>query len=77
MTYGQDKYLHAIEAKVLHKAPKSWIIETTLGGKYILPFKCVLGGEGTLDARDKDEDGNYVFEVNEWWWNKRHDFEAE
>lgn len=71
----RDRFPHTFEAKVMHKAPKSWIIEMTLGGKYILPFKCALGGVDGLD--EGDGEGNHVFEVNDWWWERRADFEAD
>ena len=59
------------EAKVVHKAPKSYLVEMTLGGRYFVPFKCI-----TSMSDDADEDGNRVFEVTEWWWNKKDDFEV-
>lgn len=58
------------EARIEHKAPKSYLVEMTLGGRYFVPFKCIT------DMDEPDENGNRVFEVSEWWWNRRDDFEV-
>lgn len=75
MGYMNKRYPHEIECTIAHRAPKSWIIEMSDGsGRYILPFKCV---EGETDAiiDGPDEHGNYVFRVNDWWYNKIQDGE--
>jgi hypothetical protein len=68
-----DRYPHAIEGVIQHTTEKSHLVELTLGGKYWIPKKCIAGGA----PGDPDEHGNRVFEVNDWWWKKRGDFEAE
>jgi hypothetical protein len=48
---------------------KSRLIETTLPiyenhRLYFLPKKC------TIDHNESDGDGNFMFVVNSWWYNK-------
>lgn len=63
-----DNETHEIEGKIQHRTAKSYIIETTLpyGGYYrfFLPKKCCL------DYNPTDGDGNMMFLVNNWWYNK-------
>ena len=74
MSY-KKRYPHEVECTIVHRAPKSWIIEMTDGsGRFILPFKCVEGEtEAIIDG--PDEHGNYVLNVNDWWWQKIGDGE--
>lgn len=62
---------HEIEGKILHVTAKSRLIEETLTGtKYFIPKKC------TIDFNESDGQGNFLFVVNTWWWNKRGEFVA-
>lgn len=75
MAWKPKTYPHEIECTISHRAPRSWIIEMSDGsGRYILPFKCVEGETSALDA-GHDGNGNYVFNVNDWWINQIKDGE--
>lgn len=67
-----DRYPHVMEGTIQWVTEKSWLVEFTLGGRYWLPKKCVLNGE----PGEPDINGNRVFEINQWWWAKREDFEV-
>lgn len=58
------------EAKVQWVSQKAYLLEFTLGGKYWVPKKCIE------EMGEPDIDGNRVFEISEWWWSKKSDFEA-
>ena len=68
----RDNGTEVFEAVIQHKSAKSYLVEMTLGGRYFVPFKCIVG-----DPSDPDENGNRVFEVTKWWWGKRGDFEVD
>jgi hypothetical protein len=67
-----DRYPHAIEGRIQLSTKKAWLVDFTLGGRYFIPKKCVMDQM----PGEPDIDGNRVFEVNDWWWTKRKDFEA-
>jgi hypothetical protein len=71
MGYRPGDPTETFEGKVLLKTPKSRIVELTLGGKYFVPDSQVV------EMGEPDLDGNREFEVTTWWWDKRHDFEAD
>lgn len=66
MGYRAGDPTETFEAKILHKAPKSYLVEMTLGGRYFVPFSQIVG-----DLGEPDEDGNRVFEVTEWWFKRK------
>jgi hypothetical protein len=74
MGYRRDDRTETFEGKIEHKAPKSYIVEFTLGGRYFVPISQITNLDDVLT--NVDEDGNRVFEVTQWWWDKRHDFGA-
>ena len=71
----REEITHSFEAKILWQSEKSRLVEMTIPEdghyKFFVPKKC------TLDLNESDGDGNWIFIVNDWWWNKRHDFEAD
>ena len=71
MPYRRGDPTETFEAKIEFKSAKSYVVEMTLGGRYFVPFSQIVG-----DLGEPDMDGNREFEVTQWWWNKRHDFEA-
>lgn len=57
--------------KILVTTAKSRLVEECLTDtKYWIPKTC------TFDFNQCDEDGNFLFEVNDWWWRKKDDFIA-
>lgn len=64
-----DEY-ETFEGKIEHKAPRSYLVEMTLGGRYFVPFSCID------EMSDPDADGNREFTVTAWWWRKRDEFEV-
>lgn len=71
----RDEDTHSFEAKKEFATEKSWLIEMTIPedgwSRYWLPKKC------TIDHNESDGDGNFIFIVNDWWWNKKGDFRAD
>lgn len=62
---------HEFEGKVLFTSSKSRLVEDTFTGvKYWIPKKC------TYDMNESDDQGNFMFVVNDWWYRKRDDFIA-
>lgn len=60
---------HEFEAKVEFTSAKSRLVELTLTGeRYWVPKKC------TYDFNPSDENGNFMFVVNDWWWRRRDTF---
>lgn len=62
---------HEIEGKVEYVSAKAFLVEDNFTGvKYWIPKSQVV------DRNDSDDNGNILFVVKDWWWKKRHDFEA-
>lgn len=63
MAYGRrNEDTHVFEAKINHTTAKAHLIEMTLGGEYWCPKSQIRSMEPS------DGDGNYLFEVSDWWW---------
>lgn len=71
MGYRQGDETVAFEGKIEMKTKATYIVETTLFGKYFVPLSQIA----TM-SDPADEDGNREFVVAEWWWNKREDYVA-
>lgn len=73
--WRRDEEQHSFEAKILFTTEKSRLVEMTIPengwSRYFVPKKC------TLDFNESDGDGNFIFLVNDWWWNKKDDFRAD
>lgn len=65
----RDDNTEEFEAKIEHATAKAYLIEMTLGGKYWLPKSQVV------DMEEPDADGNRVFRVTEWWYNRKEPVE--
>lgn len=70
MGYGRNDRTYEFEARIEHKAPKSYLVELTLGGRYFVPFSQIV------EMTEPDDSGNRVFTVTEWWSKKMADFEV-
>ena len=71
MAYRRDEETHEIEGRIELTTAKSRLVHDNMSGnKYFIPKSC------TLDFNQSDADGNFLFVVSDWWWKKRHDFEA-
>jgi hypothetical protein len=66
MAWNKWENLHEIEASIEFTTEKSRLIEDTFTGKrYWLPKSC------TYDFNLCNADKNYyLFQVNDWWWQK-------
>ena len=65
----RNEETHEIEAKVLYKSAKSRLIETTLPIDGHYKFFLPTSEKVTLNAEDTG-DGNWLFTVSDWWYNK-------
>lgn len=70
MGYRPGDKTVTFEGRIEHKTAKSYLVEMTLGGRYFVPFSQIV--EMTDPA---DEDGNRIFEVTEWWWDRKEEAE--
>ncbi len=61
------------EGKIQFRSQKSYLVEGTLGGRWFVPFSQILGGADGIG--EPDIDGNRVFEVYEWWWERKNEVE--
>lgn len=66
MPYRDGDETITIEAKIEYTTAKAYLIYPTLGGEYWLPKSQVASMDGP------DGDGNYIFEVTEWWADKNN-----
>ena len=64
--------VHSFEARIEHVTAKAYLIEMTLGGRYWLPKS------QTISMEPSDGDELFLFEVKDWWFNKKDpDFDAD
>jgi hypothetical protein len=70
---------HTFEAKVLWKGEKSRLIEMTIPIEGHYKFFLPTSEKVTLNCYESNGDGNWMFEVSDWWWQKIHlkDFQAD
>lgn len=74
----RDEITHEVEARILWRGEKSYLIETTIPlidghHKFFVPKASVY------DFNESDDEGNFMFLVGDWWYNKvmNGDFRAE
>jgi hypothetical protein len=59
------------EGRIEYVGPKSRLVEMTDSGvRYWLPKSCTFD----FNRTNAEEPPLYMFNVTDWWWNKRHDF---
>ena len=61
---------HKFEAKILWQSDKSRLIEMTIPVDGHYKFFLPKSERVTLDMEESNGDGNWMFEVSDWWWRK-------
>lgn len=72
MAPRRDEVTHEMEGRIEHTTAKARLFEDNFTGKrYWIPKSQMY------DFNPSDDDGNFVVVVSDWWYKKRHDFEAQ
>jgi hypothetical protein len=78
MAYSREVITHELEGKIKWQSDKSRLIEFTLpveGGHhlYFLP----KSDKVTISMEPTDTEGNFMFQVSDWWFKKAEEFRAD